>query len=384
MSDRINENMDLNEFCEYVKMNVKNYLPKSYQDWDINVSEIYLAGGSKMVFTIKEPDESVAPVLYLDDFYTSYKEGRELPQLMNEISDLQVQHDAQKKESPVFARDNLPDLRKSMTSWDYAKENVILDIAGCTKNADMLANFPHCKMGDIAAIYKVEVGRGKNGSYSFPITNEMKARYGVTTEELHAQASKNSMARYPAQIIDCNGMMLNMFGISAADMPENLRDNIEIGSNGMIMLSNQEVHRGASVLFYPGLLDRISDMYPEGFYIIPSSVQEIIIAPKTEYITSREMDDIIEDANTVSLKPDLQLSDFVHEYDPVSKILYAPSLAQDYKLLEVSKDDVLKPETLGVKDDIFSNSRPAAEGEELSQAVKTEQQRRTMKKHAGR
>lgn len=98
----------------------------------------------------------------------------------------------------------------------------------------------------------------------------------------------------------------------------------------------------------------------------------------------KQIDEIIESVNAEVVNPDEQLSDFVHEYDPVSKIFYAPSLAQDYKLLEVNKDDVLKPETLGLTDAICNNARSPVGGDGLSQAVKTEQQRRMMKKRAGR
>lgn len=384
MSDRINEDMDLNGFCEYVETNIKAYLPDSYQDWDIDISETYKAAGPKMAFTIKAPDENFAPVIYLDDFYTLYQEGRELPQLMNQISDLQVQHDASKRENPTFDKSSLPDMRRMVENWDYAKENIILDTAGCTKNAEMLAHRPHCKMGDIAAIYKIEMGREENASFSIPITNEIKARYGVTTEELHTQAIKNSMERYPAQICDLGSVMQKMLGIPTTDVSSDFMPDMGIGNSGLIVLSNEEVFRGAGTLFYPGVLDQVSAMCPNGFYIIPSSVHEILIFPKNADFADREIDEIIESVNAEVVNPDEQLSDFVHEYDPVSKILYAPSLAQDYKLLEVNKDDVVKPETLGLTDDICNNSWLAAGGNGLSQAVKTEQQRRTMKKHAGR
>lgn len=382
MSDRINESMDLNEFCEYVEMNIKDYLPGSYQDWDINISETVRATGLKKAFTIKAPNENVAQIIYLDDFYNLYQKGQELPQVMKQISDLQIEHDEQR--IPGLSSNIVPDIRKVIDNWEYAKENVILDTAGCTKNAEMLARHPHCKMGDIAAVYKIEMGRGENCRVAVPVTNEMKARYGVTTEELHAQALKNSMARYPVQISDMESMLLKMAGFSVEDLPEISMDEMGFGNNGLIVLSNKEAFHGASVLFYPGVLDQVSAMCPNGFYIIPSSVHEILIFPKNADFADREIDEIIESVNAEVVNPDEQLSDFVHEYDPVGKILYAPSLAQNYKLLEVNKDDVLKPETLGLTDDICSNSRSTAGGEEFSQAVKTEQQRRMMKKYAGR
>lgn len=384
MSDRINENMDLFEFCEYVETNIKAYLPEAYQDWDTDISELFKATGPKMAFTIKSPDENVAPVIYLDDFYSLYKEGSELPQLMNQISDLQLEYDAQKKNDTVFGRNSVPDIRNMVENWEYAKENIVLDVAGCTKNAEMLAHRPHLKMGDIAAIYKIEMGQNEGRHYSAPVTNAVKARYGVTTEELHAQALKNSESRFPVQISDMGSVLEKMLVTDAPDISEYPVDAMELGSSGLIVLSNQEIFRGASVLFYPGILDQVSAMCPNGFYIIPSSVHELLICPKNDYFTDREMDEIIESVNSEIVRPDEQLSDFVHEYDSASKILYAPALSQNYKLLEVSKDDVLKPETLGLTDNICNNTRSAAGGDGLSQAVKTEQQRRMIKKRAGR
>lgn len=134
----------------------------------------------------------------------------------------------------------------------------------------------------------------------------MKARYGVTTEELLVQAVKNSMERYPAQVSDLESVMQKMLGISTEDMSPSFTADMGIGNGGLFILSNKENLRGAGVLFYPGVLDQISAMCPDGFYLIPSSVHEVLIFPKNDNFTDREIDEIIENVNIFARKNMIQ------------------------------------------------------------------------------
>ena len=66
--------MNRKEFYEYVKDNVKEYLPESYKDAEIKLQEVEKNNGLKLTgITIPNGDQRIVPTVYLDSclLYTS-------------------------------------------------------------------------------------------------------------------------------------------------------------------------------------------------------------------------------------------------------------------------------------------------------------------------
>ena len=95
---------------------------------------------------------------------------------------------------------------------------------------------------------------------------------------------------------DCNaerdqaasGRILHAFGYD----PENNRSGIgDSGSKaeGMsdVCSSNSSRIQGAACMFYPHVLDMIGEILKEDFYILPSSIHEVIILPKSKGIKKK-------------------------------------------------------------------------------------------------
>ena len=62
--------MNRKEFYEYVKDNVKEYLPKSYKDAEIKLQEVEKNNGLKLTgITIPNGDQRIVPTVYLDSLY---------------------------------------------------------------------------------------------------------------------------------------------------------------------------------------------------------------------------------------------------------------------------------------------------------------------------
>ena len=55
----------------------------------------------------------------------------------------------------------------------------------------------------------------------------------------------------------------------------------------MYVLSNPMRLNGASVLAYPNLQEQLESVFPQGCYLLPSSLHEMIIIPKDRYDTER-------------------------------------------------------------------------------------------------
>ena len=81
----------------------------------------------------------------------------------------------------------------------------------------------------------------------------------------------------------------------------------------MYVLTNVKAKFGASVIFYDGVLEKVSDFFKGDFYMIPSSVHEFILLPASSKVGVTRLNTILNDVN----------KDFVDEDDILGEnVLY--------------------------------------------------------------
>ena len=88
----------------------------------------------------------------------------------------------------------------------------------------------------------------------------------------------------------------------------------------LYVLSNESLQFGAAALFYPGVIEKISKSIPEGFYILPSSIHEVLILPKNQGEKAM-LENMVQEINETQVAPDEVLSDFVSEYDSQTRTM---------------------------------------------------------------
>ena len=92
----------------------------------------------------------------------------------------------------------------------------------------------------------------------------------------------------------------------------------------LLVLTTQSMVHGAAAVFIPNVMEQISKKMPEGFFILPSSIHEVMVLPKTLGASIEALDDMVSSINEMQVDPEDQLSDFAHVYDPDRKILLCP------------------------------------------------------------
>lgn len=91
----------------------------------------------------------------------------------------------------------------------------------------------------------------------------------------------------------------------------------------MYVLTNTQKVFGASVIVNTDVMDRICDIFPEGFTIIPSSIHEVMIVPGEDHDRYQELGEMVRSVNmTSAVSPEEVLSDRVYTYDRNSKSIH--------------------------------------------------------------
>lgn len=206
----------------------------------------------------------------------------------------------------------VPDLEDE-TTYDHLR--VVMISTG--HNEELLKTIPFIRVPDtdLVAILKYQYRIDGNYNYMTTVTNHaLEKSEGVTAAKLFESAFQN----------------LNRDRIAFRNMMDVLRDtdidpdDLEYEDDiPLYMLHNADAKTyGAAIILKVGCLEYVRNAVGD-FYILPSSVHELMIIPKYTNLqhSHTKMLRMVRDINRLSVDPIDQLSDNIYEYDGELKMI---------------------------------------------------------------
>lgn len=312
------ERMDYEEFKKLISGNILKYLPEEYQDAAVEMKTMVKNNDIKMdALIIQKKGQKAFPIIYLNGYYEDYRAGWPAAAVLENIAKIRTEQDAKEE----FLR-----------SIDLAgaKEKVVCRLVNYERNKEWLMDKPYQRMEDLAVVYVVYLDRKENETLSVVVTDQLLGRLGIPEEELYPLALSNMERLLPCRFERMQDVLL---GLMAQDMM--LQFDIdeeaakELAAQAMppdlglqvYCLSNCDNTYGAAEILLPEVLERIAEQAGGDYYIIPSSVHEVLIIPKTADSDYRELEEMVKEVNASEVQPKEQLSGYVYEYDAEQKLL---------------------------------------------------------------
>lgn len=338
--------MTFEEFKEEVKENIKDYLPIDYQDAKVEINDVIKNNDTHLSgLTIRKEDTGIAPTLYLEDFYNQVESGQHSVEgIMLRIADVYegaMNNDISKDAKGIV---------NQITDYDATKDKIVPRIVNKESNEERLQGLPHTEMGDLAVTYHVDLGTSEDGQMSVAINNEMMEKYGVSVEELHDQACANMETMTPTQFKSMADTLMEIMVPDYAEMSEERREEVKAemgvagpGEDAMYVISNSSKTFGAAALLDSDTMDQIEKKIGE-FYILPSSVHECILVPKTQDMDLATLENMVQEVNATQVAPNEVLSDHVYAYDSETKEIYRADREEEHNLQKEAAKEAAKEE----------------------------------------
>jgi hypothetical protein len=247
---------------------------------------------------IKKNGLNLSPTIYLNSFYEDHLDGENL-------------HDCASR----LVRDYkaaLPDEGIDIsffTDYERVKERLAFKLISSELNEELLKNIPHIPFLDLEIVfyYSVEM-RGVEGG-AILIRNSHMEHWGVGTEDLMRDSLENAPKLLPGTFKDIYGMMETMCPDKAGEITDDIRDL------GLYVVSNDHLTLGAAVMLYPGMMEGVADMTGGSFYIIPSSIHELLVITEKNVNDIKNLRDMIRMINRTQVLPQDVLSDSLYYFD---------------------------------------------------------------------
>lgn len=302
--------MDFDEFKEKFVEDVKQGLyERGGEDVNVSLHTVNKLNESYDAMTITPVGSNIGVNLSIDRFYEAMDHGVSYEEAVNRATN-----------TVMDALENTPsvDVAK-LTDYDTMKDKLVMEVVSAETNADMLQNIPHKNMEDMAVVYRFVLDSDENGRASILVTNGMLETMGVTPEQLHADAMENSPELKPAVIKGMSEVVAEMMGMSKEDMAMMGMPTDPENEQMFVATVPDKVH-GAGVLAYQDFMDQAAERVGGDFFILPSSIHEIIIVPDNGQMSLKDLEAMVREVNANEVAPEDKLTDNVYHYDSQDKV----------------------------------------------------------------
>lgn len=251
-------------------------------------------GITRKGIVIKEDDLDISPTIYLEEYFEHFERGCTVEMVVYEILQLYEEVRVQKKwDYEMFER------------FEMISDKVIYRLVSFEKNKELLESVPYVKFMDLAIIYYLMMDITENGTAAMLIRNEHMEKWGTDAKEIHRMAAANTEKLLPYEFYTMKAMLSEL----GADI-------LEVRNDIMYILTNKARCYGAAAILYEDRLEQIGRFLGENYYVIPSSVHEVIIIGEKDAWGGREaLEDMIRDVNDTEIDPEEILSYHAYYYD---------------------------------------------------------------------
>lgn len=228
------------------------------------------------------------PTVYVKEYYREELTDAELGPIADRVLETL-------RECRMFSSQNL----EQILDFEKLKERIRCRLISREKNEELLKEVPWMPWLDLAVVFHFQVPEEMVAHATALIRTGHMEFWEVTQEELSRTAVEN-MAKEQVffapmeHFMECAGF--------------------EPMSSGMHVLSNAQKEYGAAVILDPLVQRMCRERLGEDYYVIPSSVHELLLLPESLSTGRGDLDRLIREVNTSCVSPEEYLSSHAYFY----------------------------------------------------------------------
>lgn len=252
-------------FEEFVN-GMQERLQARYPDCKVRAVPVDKNNGVHLTGIVIMPEEqNVSPNIYMENFYEEYLAGDQIEDLADAAAQFYEGHRIQEEPS-------LPDV----TDFEVVKDLICFRPVNAERNREMLKSMPHRQFLDLAVTYYIPVTVENDSDGRITVTDRHFCLWGVDEETLYRHAVENTRRMLPVELRSIKEVVWEIISMGKSDTPEQA-DGVADFPMYILRCGNGEQATAAAFL-YESVLREFADRHGD-FYILPSSVFEIILLP---------------------------------------------------------------------------------------------------------
>lgn len=289
--------MEFSSFTTLVREEVEKRAGEKYT---VRLNDVRKNNGVVLSgLTLMQEDSNISPTIYLNNYYEAYEDGRTT--LKHVVNDVMDSYNRNKVNRSV-------DMRQFL-NYESVKEGIVYKLVNTAQNKELLEDVPHVEFLDLSIVFQYLIERERFGVASILIHNAHMKLWNVSVEELYKVACANTqkLQKYEIQSMrDVIGELLEIDDTEEIDYGGTILE--QPGNVQMYVLSNKSRVGGAACILYEGLLKDFATAIDGNFYVIPSSIHEVLLLPSDKTDDQDEIKAMIREINDTQVRTEEILS----------------------------------------------------------------------------
>ena len=260
-----------------------------------------------VMITNNKASTRTVPIIYLDEYYKKYKYTNDIDGCVESI--IKMYKEATHK--------NMDEMIIDVFDWNKVSSRIYPIIMSKKMNSKLLKNLVYTTYLDLAVCYTIRLNELAQDTdeaiVSIRVRDDMLDRWGINEDELHNKALENM--KYDGYNIKSMATVIKelMFNCDGnCDCPIEEIENVE---SEMYVLTNRSKIRGATGILNQELLEKFAEQFNSNYYILPSSVHEVILLIEEESMDVGELNEMVRQINEDQVPREDVLEEHVYYYD---------------------------------------------------------------------
>jgi hypothetical protein len=260
-------------------------------------------GKVKKGLLIEAPGVNISPTIYLEEFYHRYLDGELVDELVQDILNFYR----------IVRCDRSMDTN-DIEHYDTIQDKIVFKLVHTEKNRELLEGVPHIELLDLSIVFYVLLDVNSQGTATMTVNNEHLQYWDVTADELLALARKNVTRLLPAELFTMQQAVDEILRAVPGKRKNLLIESVTEADDFMYVLSNPIRSFGAACIVYPEVLDMAGQVLGEDYYVLPSSVHEVVLVPASKGMKPEDMNAMVTEINQTQVAEEEILSNHAYLY----------------------------------------------------------------------
>lgn len=296
--------MNFTSFTKQISEKVSKEIGDCYQ---VRLNDVRKNNGVVLTgLTIIQDESNISPTIYLNHYYEDYINGSTT--LTHIVSNVMDTYNKNKVRESV-------DMRYFL-NYEDIKQHVVYKLINTEKNKELLEDIPHIEFLDLSIVFQCLITQKELGTASILIHNTHLRLWDISMDTLYQQAKENTPKLMPYEIKNIAQVLCDILQEENSEQFDH-NECVEQSSDSvpMFVLSNKSKIEGAACMLYHNLLCDFAETINSSFYIIPSSIHEVLLLPTEKVKESAEILNMIKEINDTQVSKEEVLSYSLYFYD---------------------------------------------------------------------
>lgn len=301
------------KFQDFTRIMTEKVMNRAGNGAEVMVRAVRKNNGVRLAgMTILAEGKSLAPTVYLEDYYRSCCAGVSTDVLADRI----VEYCRRNQTGGISEM-------KGVFRWENAGKHIRCRLINYDMNREMLEEVPFRRFLDLALICYLELGVPGEGTGTVTVSNAELQDWGISDEKLFRVAVQNTRNEGELRVEPVQKVLKNMG--NQILLPDRQEENESLSDPDelplLVITMNRPAFGAVSLIFGREWLPETAERLRGDLYVIPSSIHELLALRADGCYSKDELSGLVREVNRTQVAPEEVLADHVYCYSRIKGTL---------------------------------------------------------------